>query len=344
MQLLEYHAKDLLKNSSITVPNGIVLHPNQTYQPEVFPVILKSQVPIGGRGKLGGVKLVANRFEFTQTLAQVFKLPIKGYLPESVLVESVIDIEHEYYLALRIDRDERRVDYLASKNGGIQIETNNEPVKQIPLHDPMRFALVANELQVHTDLVTPLMTSLEEAFISNDCLLLEINPLVLTKQGRLVAADAKLLIDDNAQFRHDNLPWKESSGLKPLGGTIGVIANGAGMAMSTMDTIYAAGGKPANFLDIGGGTGEQVFLKYLESITDLPNVTSIIINIFAGITRCDEIAKGIIAAKQRVNNLPPLYIRLEGTNRAEAAALLSAAGIPMEHSLRSCVEKAMRSI
>ena len=191
--------------------------------------------------------------------------------------------------------------------------------------------------------LAPLLQQLTATFLENDLLLLEINPLIERADHTLVCADAKVLVDDNARFRHPELSWPPVDGNPPLplGGTIGCIANGAGMAMSTMDTIVSMGGKPANFLDIGGGTGEKEFVTALKNIMELPGVTSIIVNIFAGISRCDEIARGIIAAREQLTDLPPIFIRLEGTNRDIAVTLLTDAGITIEPDLKSCVEKAM---
>ena len=344
MQLLEYQAKSLLRTSGISVPHGTVAHrltdidiANLTY-----PVVIKSQVPVGGRGKLGGVKLVSNDDDFSATFSEVITLEIKGYRPSHILVEEALDIEKELYLALRLNRDNRRIDVIASREGGVEIESHSSSVVSLPYDDKNIDDVISSTLVLDKQEVKTLVKGLRTCMIDNDLLLLEINPLVITKTDTLVAADAKCLLDDNALFRHpDYANQALSSSVMPLGGTIGVIANGAGMAMSTMDTIYAAGSTPANFLDIGGGTGEDVFIKNLREITSLPDIRSIIINIFAGITRCDDIARGIIAAKKEIPGLVPLFIRLEGTRRDEAAAILDAAGIGMEPSLASCVEKAL---
>ena len=343
MQLLEHHAKDLLRKFYLPVAQGVLVKSGEPTPAVALPVVVKSQVPIGGRGKLGGVQFARTEEELQQAVATILQLDIKGYVPESVLLEPALTIARELYLALRINRDTRQLEYIISSDGGVEIESHTSSASLISADDPGRFNRIATQLQLDEREVHDLLHGLEKAFRALDCLLIEINPLALTTEGALICADAKVMIDDNAQFRQPDLPWSAQSPVKPLGGTIGVIANGAGMAMSTMDTIYAAGGHPANFLDIGGGTGEEVFVQNLSTITRLPGVTSIIINIFAGITRCDDIARGIIAAKQQIPDLPPLFIRLEGTNKSEAAALLSEAGIGMDPDLQTCVTKALEA-
>lgn len=344
MQLLEYQAKELLQRAGVTVPDAYVAQSISDINLDdlSFPVVVKSQVPVGGRGKLGGVKLVKQADEFSATFTEVKALEIKGYMPSHILVEQALDIKQELYFALRLNRDMRRIDVIASREGGIEIESHTSSVVSMPFGDPKLYDVVSSALGIAEKDTKTLLSALHSCVIDNDLLLLEINPLVITETDMLVAADAKCLLDDNALFKYPAYANQTvSSSVMPLGGTIGVIANGAGMAMGTMDTIYAAGGQPANFLDIGGGTGEDVFIKNLREITTLPGVTSIIINIFAGITRCDDIARGIIAAKRDIPGLVPLYIRLEGTRRDEAAQLLKDEGINIEPSLASCVAKAI---
>ncbi len=344
MQLLEFQAKELLRRSEIRVPDGHIISSGDGKDPSDFtyPAVLKSQVPIGGRGKLGGIRLVKNAEEFLTTFPEVKALEIKGYKPREILVEQALDIERELYLALRVNRDERRIDIIASAEGGVEIESHVSSVITRLYDDKNAAVDVAKTLSIDENACKTLLQALYHCMIDNDLLLAEINPLVVTKTDELIAADAKMLVDDNALFRHPAFASQAvSSSVLPLGGTIGVIANGAGMAMSTMDTIYAAGGRPANFLDIGGGTGEDVFIRNLREITELPGVTSIIINIFAGITRCDDIARGIIAAKNDIPDLVPLYIRLEGTRRDEAIELLDNARIELLPDLKMCVQKAL---
>lgn len=344
MQLLEHQAKSILSQFDLLIPHGQVAQTADDIDTNQlnFPVVLKSQVPVGGRGKLGGIRLVHHPDEFLTAFSEVKKLEIKGFTPESVLIEQALDIKRELYLALRINRDLRRIELMASSQGGIDIEQNASSVTITSLDDDQAYETISNSLALSAEAVSPLLDKLISCFVDNDLLLLEINPLVLDKADKLICADAKLMLDDNALFRHhDYANKRDQSSIIPLGGNIGVIANGAGMAMSTMDTIYSAGGKPANFLDIGGGTGEDVFVGSLREISNLPGVTSIIINIFAGITRCDDIARGIIEAKKQIPDLVPLYIRLEGTNRQQAVELLKNAQIDILPDLKTCVEKAL---
>lgn len=341
MNLLEHHAKAMLAEHGLPVPQSWLVRPGVP-APEgiAYPVVAKSQVPVGGRGKAGGIVSVGSYEELSTALERIFALEIKGHRPSAVLLEKKLDASRELYLSLRLNRDTRAVEWLASPNGGVEIEENAESVKTVPLEQRDSLAGI---LRLQPEALAPILEGIERCFFASDLLLCEINPLIETDSGSLICADAKCLVDDNARFRHPELPWPmvEGNPPKPLGGTIGSIANGAGMAMSTMDTIVAAGGKPANFLDIGGGTGEKEFVVALKNIMELPGVTSIIVNIFAGISRCDEIARGIIAAREQLPNLPPLFIRLEGTNRDIAAELLREANIAIEPDLKTCVRKAM---
>lgn len=342
MNLLEHTAKSLLAQHGVPTPASWLVSSNRlTPDDIIYPVVAKSQVPVGGRGKAGGIISVVRASELPSALDQLFALDIKGYTPSAVLLEESLTPERELYLSLQINRDSRRAEWLASPNGGVEIEAHADSVKTVPFDAPSATEQLAAILRVEAESLAPLVVALSESFFANDLLLLEINPL-MELNTKLICADAKCLVDDNARFRHPELPWPPALGNppKPLGGTIGCIANGAGMAMSTMDTIVAAGGRPANFLDIGGGTGEKEFVIALKQIMEL-GVSSIIVNIFAGISRCDEIARGIIAARDQLSGLPPLFIRLEGTNRDIAAELLHEAGVPIEPDLRTCVQKAM---
>lgn len=343
MQLLEHAAKAALAAHALPVPAGIfVRRVSELSNVTSFPCVAKSQVPVGGRGKVGGIRIVESAAGLETVFEQIMNLEIKGHLPSGVFFEQKVEAAHESYLAFRLNRDTRRVEVIASPNGGVEIEESNTPPMITPLDDSAP-AIVADALNFNAARFEPIFLGLIDFFFANDCTLLEINPLITTTDGELVIADAKVSVDDNARFRHPELPWPtETSNLRVLDGNIGCIANGAGMAMATMDAIVARGGKPANFLDIGGGTGEKEFVEALRSISKLPGVTSVIINIFAGISRCDEIARGIIAAQVQIDGLQPLFIRLEGTNREEAVELLNAANISIEPSLSACIDKALQ--
>lgn len=344
MNLLEYQAKALLASNGAPIPRSWLIRPHASIPHEVvYPVVAKSQVPVGGRGKAGGIVVVEDATAAAASAQTLFALPIKGHTPTALLLEEQLVAARELYLSLRLNRDTREVEWLVSSRGGIDIESNADSVQAVA-YRKNDLPQLATHLGVTETVLSPITEAIEQSFYATDMVLCEINPLIELKSGELVCADAKCLVDDNARFRHPELSWPPAEGNLPLplGGTIGCIANGAGMAMSTMDTIVAAGAKPANFLDIGGGTGEKEFVTALEHIAKLPGVTSIIVNIFAGISRCDEIARGIIAAQKQLPNLPPLFIRLEGTNRDIAVELLTGAGITIEPDLKSCVHKAMR--
>lgn len=343
MNLLEHHAKALLRDFAVPTPASWLVRSGGAAPTDiVFPVVAKSQVPVGGRGKAGGIVSVSTDHELKDALSRLFALEIKGHVPSAVLLETELVPQRELYLSLHLNRDTRQVEWLASMQGGIDIESHPESVQTVVDGDDAALRL-ADILGVQAEPLQPLIDAVRRCFFASDLLLCEINPLIEQADGSLICADAKCLVDDNARFRHPELPWPplEGNPPKPLGGTIGCIANGAGMAMSTMDTIVAAGGRPANFLDIGGGTGEKEFVTALKQIMELPTVGSIIVNIFAGISRCDEIARGIIAAREQLPALPPLFIRLEGTNRDIAVDLLTAADIAIEPDLKTCVRKAM---
>lgn len=343
MNLLEHHAKALLHEYDAPVPASWLIRAKSPLPDDiVYPVVAKSQVPVGGRGKAGGIITVARPDALQEVVAQLFTFDIKGHVPSAILLEAQLIPQRELYLSLRLNRDTRRIEWLASPRGGVEIESNSESVTTI-IDSTESAAELAEVLEVATEALRPVIDAIRKCFFASDLLLCEINPLIEQQDGLLVCADAKCVVDDNARFRHPELLWPAEAGNppKPLGGTIGCIANGAGMAMSTMDTIVAAGGRPANFLDIGGGTGEKEFVAALRNIMALPGVTSIIVNIFAGISRCDDIARGIIAAREQLPTLPPLFIRLEGTNRDAAVQLLSDADIVIEPNLKSCVQKAL---
>lgn len=346
VKLLEYEAKTILKTNSIPVPIGTVLYAKNVEWPEA-PIVLKSQVPIGGRGKLGGIRIVKDIEEAKKALDDIFKLEIKSFKPTSILAEEVLDIEKEFYLSLLVDRDTASIRLMANLNGGIEVEENHD--FQSWELTPDNHEVVGQKLADYYGLVDKtfvlqdLIQNIYRCFIENDATLIEINPLVLTNDGKLVAGDCKMELDDAAAFRH--LDWDfeykpADSNFVTLNehGTVATIANGAGLAMATVDAVADAGLSPANFLDIGGGANESSVLAAFEQIVEYPNVSAIVINIFAGITRCDEVAKAIITASQKIDNLPKLYIRLAGTNYQEAEELLKAEDIPLLPSLEACLQ------
>ena len=350
MKLLEYEAKALLHTAGVPIPSSVVI--SREYTPELsLPTVLKSQVPIGGRGKLGGVVVVENPNEVTTTIDQLFALDIRGYQPNTLLAEEKLAIKNEYYFSIVINKSIPIIELVAHKNGGVEVEANDhDSFLHIPL--TTNNAEEAGErLAEYLDLpgqsfaLQDLVEHCYDSFIKNDATLLEINPLVLTRGDKLIAGDCKMVLDDAALFRHPDWKFEDTPSntnfvVLDEHGTIATIANGAGLAMATVDAVATAGMKPANFLDIGGGANTASVLAAFERIMEFSSIQGIVINIFAGITRCDEVAKAIIAARQQISDLPPLFIRLAGTNFEAAAELLAKENIAILPTLEECLAAA----
>lgn len=355
MKLLEYEAKALLARNGMPTPAAQLLTGDHGAGLDL-PLVLKVQIPKGGRGKAGGIKLVRTQQEFEQTAAQLLSQPLLGYKVDKLLAEEALEIDRELYLAITLNRAERCLMLLAHKSGGIDIEEVASKSEMLKIPFTAESDTETNDtLFKYYSLPTGLKEQLSElcqklykACISEDALLIEINPLVLTRDNRLVCADAKIELDDSAAFRHD---WQYE--LKPEStqfvilneqGNVGSMANGAGLAMATVDAIQASGAVPANFLDVGGGTNTAGMVKSFQRLSNLPSLRAIVVNIFGGITRCDEVANAIIEARNSVANLPPLFIRLTGTNETAGQEILANAGISTLPDLKSCVEAAKESV
>ncbi len=351
MILLEKESKPLLKKSHIPVPASFIA--TDELVPAFLPCVIKSQVPTGGRGKAGGIVVVRTEQEFQRAAKKIKDIAIKGFVPKTLLAEELLSIKNELYLALFVDKKAASITLMAHKNGGVEVEENNvADFLKIPL--PETSFDVAGErlaeyydMAEHTFALQDLLEHLFECFVTNDAVLLEINPLILTTGGTLIAGDCKMELDNAAAFRHPE--WDFEAQVAETNfvtldekGNVATIANGAGLAMATVDAVASAGMKPANFLDIGGGANEASILAAFERIMRYPNVSVIIINIFAGITRCDEVAKAIIAARLKIDTLPPLSIRLTGTNFEQAVTLLSEQGIPTLATLDECIALAKK--
>lgn len=349
MRLLEYEAKQILQKSGVAIPAGTIVANDTDISVITPPVVLKSQVPTGGRGKAGGVQIVTNANDVAPTVKKLFSLPIKGFLPHTLLAENFVDIAQEHYLSLMIDRDNECITIMVHKNGGIEVEQHAAdeflrlPIANDTIDDVAQ--KIADYLGHSADQITPMIQKLFMAFTANDATLLEVNPLIYTKNNELICGDCKMELDDAAVFRHPD--WHFSSAphdtnfvILDQSGTVGTIANGAGLAMATVDAVAAAGMTPANFLDIGGGANVDTILAAFRRMDAFAHLNAIVINIFAGITRCDEVARAIIAAKDQIPSLPPLYIRLAGTNFDQAVALLSSAKITTLSSLEECIHAA----
>lgn len=350
MKLLEYEAKNLLTLSGIATPRSSIIHQNDSPQ-ITFPVVLKSQVPTGRRGKAGGILIVESKENLQQTIDKLLSLAIKGFTPKTILAEEKLSIKKELYLSILVDRQSASIKLIAHKNGGIEVEENtdfrswetNETAEVLGQQLADYY-----ELPDQTFTLQDLVENLKTCFIKNDATLIEINPLILTTDNQLIAGDCKMTLDDAAAFRHEwNFEEKPAEAnfvtIDP-NGNVATIANGAGLAMATVDAAYEAGLTPANFLDIGGGANEATLLKAFNRIVEYKNLQAIIINIFAGITRADEVAKAIVAAKQQIENLPPLFIRLAGTNYEAANEILTQENIVIMPNLESCLMAAKEVI
>jgi len=374
MKIHEYQARNIFAEYQIPIAEGDVA---QTPQEAInitkktgYPVVIKAQVLVGGRGKAGGVKVVHHEAELVSEFNRIKALNIKGYSVERILVAKAIDIKKEYYLAVTIDNIKGDVVIIASAEGGVEIEetAKTHPDKIIKFYlqgarelDESRWAPIATSLFSDVRLqksCTSILQKLIKLFFEKDCSLAEINPFVINGEGNLIAADAKVIFDDNALDRHpeevamrdmkyedaDELEAKEKGlSFVKLEGNVGCIVNGAGLAMGTMDAVNLLGGKPANFLDVGGSSNPEKVLNALKIILRNKDVKVILINIFGGITRCDDIANGILTALKQIDIKVPLVIRLTGTNEKEAKALLSAAGMTTFTSMRQAVTEAVKA-
>lgn len=346
MKLLEYEAKNILKSYAVPVPDGLVT--TGATDNITLPCVMKSQVPVGGRGKAGGIRVVNRPEEIGRTIREVLELEIKGSRPQSVLCEELVDIDRELYLSLAVDRPSSSVVLMAHAEGGIEIES----------HDPKEFyrqtittgtvEAVGQTLADFYDLpeksfvLTDLVEKLYKCTVGSDALLLEVNPLILTRDGAFIAGDCKMTLDNAAAFRHKDWDFEDKPGsanfitLNELG-TVATIANGAGLAMATVDAVKTAGYTPANFLDIGGNATTEGILESFNQIVKFSHVNHIIINIFGGIVRCDTVAAAIIEARRAIPSLPPLLVRLSGTNANKARELLEAEGMTLYDTLEDCL-------
>ena len=358
MDLFEYQGKQYFARYDIAVSvGGVALTVDEAVkQAELaqYPVVIKAQVQVGGRGKAGGIKLANNAEEVRMHASNILGMDIKGHVVKRVWVEHASDIVEEYYASFTLDRSAKRHLLMLSAQGGVEIEQvavtdpnaivklHINPIEGLSLETARRAVVDAQISQKAVDGVAAMLVKLYECFTKGDCDLAEINPLILKPNGDVHALDAKVTLDDNAAFRHPE--WDEyrateeldereklarEKNLQYIGldGTVGIIANGAGLAMSTLDVVNQVGGSAANFLDIGGGANAELMTAALEVINSDIKVKSIFINIFGGITRGDEVAKGIVEAMKRVKLRAPIVIRLDGTNAIEGRAIIANAGI-----------------
>ena len=359
MDLFEYQGKQYFARFGIAVsPGGVADTVDQAVtvaEAAGYPVVVKAQVQVGGRGKAGGIKLADNADEVRLHAGNILGMDIKGHLVKRIWVEHASDIVEEYYASFTLDRAAKKHLLMLSAQGGVEIEVTAEkdPDAIIMLHiDPVVGLSAAEAHKACVDAkINPkavdgaaeILVKLYECFTKGDCDLAEINPLIFRPDGGVHALDAKVSLDNNAAFRHPE--WDEYRATEELDereqlarthdlqyigleGNVGIIANGAGLAMSTLDVVNQVGGKAANFLDIGGSANADVMTAALEVINFDKDVKSIFINIFGGITRGEEVAKGIVQALGRVELRAPIVIRLDGTNAEEGREILKSAGIP----------------
>jgi succinyl-CoA synthetase beta subunit len=355
VDLLEYQGKQLFARYGIPVSAGDVAttvdEAVSAAERAGYPVVVKAQVQVGGRGKAGGIKLAADADEVRTHSSAILGMDIRGHVVHRVWVERASEIEAEYYASFTLDRAAKLHLGMLSARGGVDIEqvAAEDPGAIARLHvDPVEglspaacraWVEAANLDGRATEGGVDVLTRLYEAYVDGDADLVEINPMILTPDGRVHALDAKVTLDDNAAFRHPE--WAEFSGTQVLDerellarekglnyigldGSVGIIGNGAGLVMSTLDVVNQVGGSAANFLDVGGGAGADLLANAVEVINTDPNVRAILVNIFGGITRCDEVATGIIEALGRVDVRAPIVIRLDGTNAAEGRAIIQA--------------------
>ena len=353
MKLLEYEAKNLLSLSGIATPRSSIIHQNHSAQ-LIFPVVLKSQVPTGGRGKAGGIRIIEDAKDIEAAVKDLFELSIKNYRPQTLLAEEKLAISHEYYLSLVIDKPTAEIRLMAHVNGGVEVEDNLADSYLNVVIGKEDVEVVGQQLADYYNLpdqtfvLQDLVENLYKCFVTNDATLLEINPLVFTDDEKFVAGDCKMELDVSAAFRHDwNFEEKAAEAnfvTLNQNGTVATIANGAGLAMATVDAVSDYGMVPANFLDIGGGSNVETLVAAFRRITQYPNIQAIVINVFAGISRCDEVARAIIEAKKQIDSLPPLFIRLAGTNFEAASELLSKEDIPLLATLEECLAAAKQEV
>jgi succinyl-CoA synthetase beta subunit len=365
MDLLEYQGKQLFAKHGVSVPGGEVA---DTVEEAVaaaervgFPCAIKAQVLIGGRGKAGGIKIAADAGEARAHAGAILGMEITGphgegpFTVHRVWIERGSEIDAEYYASVILDRSEKKMLAMVSSRGGMDIEAvaAEDPDALIRRHiDPTReFDAVAARAIVDDaglaedvrDAAADVLVRLHEVATTEDATLIEVNPLIVTADREVVALDAKVTIDGNALFRHEDLAEIADSAVEDpqeamakergltyvkLDGNVGILGNGAGLCMATLDVVAQAGGDPANFLDAGGGSKAEAIVSALEVITSDPKVTAVLFNIFGGITRCDEVARGIIEASKQIDLKVPLVVRLDGTNSEEGLRLLEEAQIP----------------
>jgi succinyl-CoA synthetase beta subunit len=375
MDLLEYQGKQLFRKHGVPVPEG---KPAETVEEAIaaaeglgYPCVIKAQVLVGGRGKAGGIKLASNRDEAGAHAEAILGMDIKGFTVHELYVEAASEIDEEYYAAFVFDRSAKKPMAMFSKMGGMDVEevveTDPEAMRKVHVDPLLGFhdfhaRRLAFDAGIPGDVIRPvgaLLARLYDMFVAEDALLVEVNPLLVTKDRDVVALDAKVTIDASALYRHpDSQEFRSEVAVDPqermarergltyvaLDGNIGILGNGAGLVMSTLDVVAQAGGEPANFLDAGGGSKAEAITQAVEVILSNDNVTAVLFNIFGGITRCDEVARGLIEAFEQIKPTVPFVVRLDGTNDKEARTLLAEADLPNVHTEKTMLGAAKRVV
>jgi succinyl-CoA synthetase beta subunit len=376
VDLYEYQGKELFRRFGIPTSEGcLALTPSEARagaEDLGGPVVVKAQVLTGGRGKAGGVKLADDPRDAERKAEEIIGLDINGHVVRKVWIERASEIAKEYYLSVTFDRGEKNVLFMLTTEGGVEIEqvAEESPEKLARLHvDPLEGfqPYQARRLIYGAGIADPneqkqvlgIVGKLYECFVSMDAMLCEINPLIVTPEGEVRALDSKFTVDDNALYKHSDVaemrdpeayPPEERAAREKgvtyvkLDGEVGILGNGAGLVMSTLDTIALAGGRPANFCDLGGGGDAQGVVDALEVISADPQVRSIFFNIFGGITRCDEVARGILQALGEMEIRDPIVVRLDGTNAEEGREILADAGPENLHVEPTMLEGAKRAV
>jgi len=368
MDLLEYQGKQLFAEHGVPVPEG--RHATTPEEARAaaeelgFPVVIKAQVQIGGRGKAGGIKVAKDSNEAESHARAILGMDIRGLTVHEVWVEKASDIAAEYYAAVVFDRSARKPLVMLSAAGGIEIEAVPEE-KIARLHVaplvgflPFHGRRLAFESGVDADVIRPvgsMLAKLYDVFVATDAMLVEVNPLIVTGDRQVIALDAKVTVDDNAlprqplvaEMRNPSAEDPQEQMAKEKGvtyvkldGEVGILGNGAGLVMSTLDVVAQAGGRPANFLDVGGGAKAEEIVDALEVLLSDAKVKAVLFNIFGGITRCDEVARGILQALEQIDVEVPIVVRLDGTNDEEGRRILAEADASQLHTAKTMLEAA----
>jgi len=376
LDLYEYQGKELFRRYGIPTSDGrLATTPEEARAAAEelgFPVVVKAQVLTGGRGKAGGIKLAESADDADARAADILGMDIRGHTVTKVWIERASDIEREYYLSLTFDRSAKKPLFMFTTQGGIDIEevAATNPEALVRLHvDPLEGCHPWHGRRIVHDgavvdageqkQIAAIVGKLYDAFVGCEAMLCEINPLIVTPEGEVRALDSKFTVDDNALFRHADIAAMRDVGAADplealarekgvtyvkLDGEVGVIGNGAGLTMSSVDVVTFVGGRPANFCDLGGGGDAQGVVDALEVITSDPQVRAIFFNIFGGITRCDEVARGILQAIEQMGIAYPIVVRLDGTNAEEGRAILRKAALPSLHAEATMLDGARRAV